>query len=105
MYLIINGNKETAYTVTRRIVSPDTVRFVGVTPEPEIAGKIEMYTDSGYALSVDNVEDYTRREYEGDVLTLTNAPEPEPGPEPEPMPEYVTYDELAQAIREGVNAV
>lgn len=28
-------------------------------------------------------------------------PEPEPGPEPE----YVTYAELAKAIREGVNAV
>ena len=26
-------------------------------------------------------------------------------PEPEPEPEYVTYAELAEAIREGVNAV
>lgn len=25
-------------------------------------------------------------------------------PEPEPVPEYVTYDELADAIREGVNS-
>lgn len=25
-------------------------------------------------------------------------------PEPEPAPEYVTYDELAEAIREGVNS-
>lgn len=32
-------------------------------------------------------------------------PEPEPTPEPEPAPEYVTYSELAAAIREGVNAV
>lgn len=30
-------------------------------------------------------------------------PLPEP-PEPEPAPEYVTYDELAEAIREGVNS-
>lgn len=31
---------------------------------------------------------------------------PDPGPEPEPGPEdYVTYDELAAAIREGVNSV
>lgn len=29
-------------------------------------------------------------------------PLPDP-PEPEPAPEYVTYDELAAAIREGVN--
>lgn len=28
-----------------------------------------------------------------------------PEPEPEPAPEYVTYAELAAAIREGVNAV
>lgn len=28
-----------------------------------------------------------------------------PDPEPEPEPEYVTYEELAAAIREGVNAV
>lgn len=27
------------------------------------------------------------------------------GPDPEPAPEYVTYEELAAAIREGVNAV
>lgn len=106
MYLIINGDKETAYTVTRRIVSDDTARFFGVTPEPgTVSGTIAMYTDSGYPLSEDTVGDYARREYEGDVLTLTNAAEPEPGPEPEPAPEYVTYDELAQAIREGVNAV
>ena len=30
-------------------------------------------------------------------------PLPKP-PEPEPAPEYVTYDELAKAIREGVNS-
>lgn len=28
-----------------------------------------------------------------------------PEPEPEPAPEYVTYAELAAAIREGVNSV
>ena len=28
-----------------------------------------------------------------------------PEPEPAPEPEYVTYSELAAAIREGVNAV
>ena len=34
-----------------------------------------------------------------------NPQEPEPEPEPEPGVEYATYDELAEAIREGVNAV
>lgn len=31
--------------------------------------------------------------------------EPDPGTDPEPSGEYVTYSELAAAIREGVNAV
>ena len=38
-------------------------------------------------------------------LTPTERPEPEPEPEPEPSGDYVTYGELAAAIREGVNAV
>lgn len=38
-------------------------------------------------------------------MTAGEVPEPEPEPEPEPGPEYVTYAELAAAIREGVNRV
>ena len=38
-------------------------------------------------------------------MTAGTVPEPEPKPEPEPDPEYVTYAELAAAIREGVNRV
>lgn len=30
--------------------------------------------------------------------------DPLPQPEPEPAPEYVTYDELVEAIKEGVNS-
>ena len=41
--------------------------------------------------------------YEGARIGDTYAPPPEP--EPEPEPEYVTYSELANAIREGVNLV
>ena len=41
--------------------------------------------------------------YEGARIGDTYSPPPEP--EPEPPPEYVTYSELAAAIREGVNAV
>lgn len=44
------------------------------------------------------------------VMTVTRwtageIPEPEPTLEPEPVTEYVTYAELAAAIREGVNSV
>lgn len=41
--------------------------------------------------------------YDGAKIGDTYNPPPEP--EPEPEPEYVTYGELAAAIREGVNAV
>ena len=41
--------------------------------------------------------------YEGARIGGTYDPPLEP--EPEPPPEYVTYSELAAAIREGVNAV
>lgn len=47
--------------------------------------------------------------WDGGKWTVEALPEPdsepEPTPEPEPAPEYVTYSELAAAIREGVNAV
>lgn len=41
--------------------------------------------------------------YEGARIGDTYDPPLEP--EPEPPPEYVTYSELAAAIRDGVNAV
>ena len=50
--------------------------------------------------------------YENGILTLDEEKkkqwedeqnQPEPEPEPEPTGDYVTYDELANAIREGVN--
>lgn len=45
---------------------------------------------------------------DGNITGMTPAEEilpEEPEPEPEPGVEYATYDELAEAIREGVNAV
>lgn len=42
---------------------------------------------------------------EGDEEAYQAWKEAHPEPEPEPAPEYVTYAELAAAIREGVNAV
>lgn len=51
----------------------------------------------------------TAEEIDG-VMTVTKwipgiIPEPEPTPEPTPEPEYVTYDDLAAAIKEGVNSI
>lgn len=49
--------------------------------------------------------------YENGILTLDEEKKKEweesqvePVPEPEPTSDYVTYDELAKAIKEGVNS-
>lgn len=84
MYLLINN---TQYPVSRRILTPDTVKYLSVPNDPgEITGIIQMYRDDGFLMSEDNAEDYERQEYSGTLLTLTNAPIPEP-PEPGPPPE------------------
>ena len=102
MYLIIN-NKQ--YSVSKRIVSKDTIKYLTVTPEPDnISGIAKMYTDEGFLLSEDNLDSFERKTYTGTLLTVTNAPEYTPQPSPS-LPEYVTYEALAQAIREGVNSV
>lgn len=56
------------------------------------------------------VDDFTRTVYtvepDLEAWEAWKAEEAEkPEPEPEPTPEYVTYGELAAAIREGVNSV
>lgn len=48
-----------------------------------------------------NIADYKYIDGEYVYDPLPAPPEP---PEPEPQGEYVTYDELAEAIREGVNS-
>lgn len=92
MYLTINGTK---YTVTRRLVSSDTIKYLGVTPEPvTITGKIQMYRNDGFLMSEDNTASFTRKLFSGTLLQLTNKPEPEtdpfvPAPEP-PTAKVVT---------------
>lgn len=99
MYLTIN---EKRYSVSKRIVTNDTIRYLSVEPAPEnIAGTIQMYTDEGFLLSEDNADNYERKEYVGTLLTITNAPVPVPQP-PIESP-YVTWNDLYSAIREGVN--
>ena len=83
MYLMINGTK---HTVSRRILTGDTVKYLSVTPEPvDVSGLISMYRDDGFLLCADDAAGYERTVYNGTILTLTNAPEPEPQPEPEPV--------------------
>lgn len=106
MYIKFSGDADNKFTLKKRIVTEYTVRYIGVEPMPsKIQGTISVYTDSGYLLSEDKVEDFSRYEINGSTFIITNLPEPEPQPEPEPPPTYVTYEELARAIREGVNSV
>lgn len=104
MYLLINDKK---YTVSKRIVSDDTIKYLSVTPEiedlGEISGTIQMYTDEDFLLSEDNIDDYGRRTFTGTLLTITNQPEIVYVPQPESP--YVTWVELQQAISSGVNEI
>ena len=49
----------------------------------------------------DKEKDITNWLYENGEYVYDPLPD---SPEPEPAPEYVTYDELAVAIQEGVNS-
>lgn len=85
MYLMINGVR---HTVTRRLVSSDTIKYLGVTPEPaEIVGTIEMYRDDGFLMSTDDSSKFSRKLISGFLVQLTNKPVPNtdpfvPSPEP-----------------------
>ena len=85
MYLRING---TNYTVTKRLVGSDTIKYLGVTPEAiNVSGTIQMYRDDGFLLSSDNADNFSRKLVSGTLLQLTNKPELDtksfiPTPEP-----------------------
>ena len=73
MYLILNGVR---HTVTRRLVSADTIKYLGVTPEPaEIVGTIHMYRDDGFLMSTDDSSKFSRKLFSGTLMQLTNMPE------------------------------
>lgn len=99
MYLQINGKR---YTVTRRIVKPDTIKYLGVTPDPgEVSGTIQMYRDDGFLFSEDNADAFERKKYSGTLLTLTNAAETTPTAPAPTVEQRVTM--LENAIKEGLN--
>ena len=73
MYLTING---TNYTVSKRVVSSDNIKYLGVNPEPpSVSGTINMYRDDGFLLSSDTVDNFERILFSGTMLQLTNKPE------------------------------
>lgn len=104
MYLLIN---EQRHTCTRRKTGAASVEFFSVTPAPEeISGKIQLFDDGGFLMSVDDADGYERKFMTGAILTLTNEPEQEPETDPEePEEELTVWDELAAAYEEGVNSI
>ncbi len=78
MYLVIN---EARHTVTRRVVTPDTIKYLGVTPDPtEISGIIHMYRDDGFLMSTDDSSKFSRKLFSGTLMQLTNKPAPNTDP-------------------------
>lgn len=99
MYLIINGAR---HSVTKRIVSGKTIKYLSVTPAPEsISGVISMYRDDGFLMSEDNADNYQRKTYVGTLLQISNDPEPTPVT-PQPTLES-RVSSLENAIREGLS--
>ena len=93
--------------------APQSNPFPGAIPlEDEQAATVLQYNGFVTITSHEEtvVDDFTRTVYtvepnlEAWEAWKESLP-PEPEPEPEPSGEYVTYAELAAAIREGVNAV
>ena len=91
MYIKIN---EQTYHCSRRIVSDDEVKYLGIKTEPVIGETVELFRDDGFEMAVDHVDGFARRIYSGTTLTYTNKPEPQPEPEPEPEPEEPTTEDI-----------
>ena len=97
MYLLINN---TRHACTRRIVTEDTIRYLGVEPAPaEITGAAQLYRDDGFLMSEDNLDSFARKIYTGTLLTVTNVPEPQPV---EPGPYVPTDTDILNTLL-GVN--
>ena len=75
-------------------------------PYAGATGLISPKWDAGTSAWVEAASEEEIADWEAEH-PAPEAPEPEPGlePDPEPSGDYVTYGELAAAIREGVNAV
>lgn len=90
---------------------PQSTPFEGAVPLTEEQAETVLQYNGFVTITSSEetvVDDFTRTVYE--VTPNTEAweawkEEEASKPEPEPAPEYVTYSELAAAIREGVNAV
>lgn len=88
MYIKIN---EQTYPCSRRIVSSDEVKYLGIQTEPVTCDAVTLYRDDGFEMAEDDVSGYERRVYENGTLTYTNKPEPEPT---QPVPHEDSVEEI-----------
>lgn len=88
MYIKINNQ---TYPCSRRIVSSDEVKYLGIQTEPVIGEIVELFRDDGFEMAEDDVSGYARRVYENGTLTYTNKPEPEPMP---PVPHEDSVEDI-----------
>lgn len=102
MYIIVNDK---TYTSVTAWIQPDEVVYSGASlvNVDTVSGTVSLYANNGFLMREDNASDYERQIIEDGSITLTNKPEPQPEPEPEPVPDI--WDAIANAIRNGVNAV
>lgn len=99
MYITINGE---TYPGAKRAKGGQSVSYSAESlPEGLVAeGIIGVYRNDGFLLCEDDAGEYLRQESYKGMLTLTNVPEPETV-EPVEIPDV--WDELAAALREGVD--
>lgn len=83
-------------------IRADDNRILSATYE-ECAAEGMPIVDSLPAGETAEENDISNYKYIDGEYIYDPLPQPEP-PEPQPQGEYVTYDELAEAIREGVNS-
>lgn len=102
MYAVINGN---TYTNIDLRVSAQEVVYTGgtLTGIESVSGTVSVYANNDFLLREDNVSDYSRTVLAEGMVKLTNLPEPEPPVPPTPEPDM--WDEMAEAIKDGVNSV
>lgn len=103
MYITVNEQRYS--DINRQILAGELVYTGGaLTGIESVSGIIRTYVNNGFLLAEDNVSDYARQIIQEGKITLTNRPEPGPEPDP-PEPEPDIWDELAEAIKDGVNDV
>ena len=102
MKLIVNGE---SYSVSGNPSLAEPVLFrLSDTPPNDLGDTLTLIDNSDFILCEINVSDYKYWTTTDSLIMGTNFKNenPGPGPDPDPIP---TYDEMAAAIKEGVDGV